>query len=318
MQVSPVAKPTVPSPAGQIRIANFNVENLFDLVDDPKHEDERTTPTAKVYENKLAKISLALRDTLAGADIVALNEVENQTVLDDLLAQPAMQGLGYKSVLIEGNDLRGIDNAFLYRADRVTLDSVSNPNIKAPKGMPNSGGQIDNTLLFAREPLVATFSLTGAKQAAEGAAQITLIGNHFKSKAGEDNNKGERRIEQGKFVAGLVDDLRAKTPGANVIVIGDLNSLPGEQPLDEIAKHKDGTDRMFDTPNKLPEADRYTYIFDGNKNLLDHVFVTPELHQKVTKVEIPHINSGGHSDTKDPTTPNHSSDHDPIITTIQL
>lgn len=310
------AVPTTGGHGTELRVAQFNVLNFFDTVDDPATSDQVTEPAE--YRNKLTKLALALRDTLQGADLVAMEEVENQRVLDDLLAQPALAELGYKSAFVEGNDARGIDTAILYRADRVKLDELTTATPDAPAGMPDAGGSIDPGKLFARPPLIATFTVQGAAQAAEGAQQVTLIANHFKSKRGEQPGMESRRVEQAKYVAGLVDAKRAAQSGANVIVLGDLNTLPGEQPLTELAKHADGSDRMFDAPDQLPEKDRYSFVFQGKHNLLDHMFVTPELHAQMSKVEIPHINSGQHGDQRDTSRPDHVSDHDPLIATFRI
>lgn len=304
--------------ASQLRVANFNVENLFDTVARPDGSDAGNTPSRADYDAKVAKLSTAIADTLRGSDIIALQEVENLDVLEDLVAHPTIKALGYRPLLVEGNDARGIDTGFLYLPERVTPTKVETPNPVAPDGLDDGAGQVDPSRLFARPPLVATFAMTGAAaQGVDGVREITLINNHFKSKA-RASALGERRLEQAKYVAGLVDAKRATDPSANVVVIGDLNSLPGEEPLRQLEQRADGSRRLHDTPDALDAADRYTYIYRGDKNLLDHVFVTPELHGRVANVEIPHINSGGHTDLSDPTSPRNSSDHDPIITTFDL
>ena len=307
----------VPAPASELRVAQFNVENFFDTVDDPSHNDE--LPPAKEYQNKLAKLSLALRDSLGGADLVAMEEVENQHVLDDLMARPEIAALGYKSVFVEGNDKRGIDNAILYRADRVKLLSSSTANAKSSPNLPEAGGEIDGSLLFARPPLIASFEMQGGTAAVAGAKQVTLVVNHLKSMAGEKpGDPGLRRIEEAKFLGSLVDARLAAQPNENIILLGDLNSLRGSKPLAQIANRADGSVRMIDAPERLPDADRYTHIFNGDHGLLDHMFVTPGLEKQISKVAIEHINSGHRSDLSDPTTPNGVSDHDPMVTTFTL
>jgi len=308
--------PSVAAQGTQLRVAQFNVENFFDTVDDKSHSDDVRKPAA--YELKLAKLSLAIRDTLKGADIITMEEVENQQVLDDLVKRPELAELGYQSLLVEGNDKRGIDNAILYRPSvKLLSHSVENP--KSPDGIKPAGGQIDPSLLFARPPLIATFEVQGAAQAIAGANQLTVIANHFKSMGGEKDG-GLRRDTEGAFVGGLVDAQLAVNPNAHVMVAGDLNALEGTPALTQIEKRPDGTVRMIDTPTRLDKADRYSHVFQDDKNLLDHQYVTPGLDKLVTGMSIEHINADerGGENSSDASVPNGVSDHDPLITTFQF
>jgi len=317
MRIAPPVASTVAAPGTDLRVAQFNVENFFDTVDDKSHSDDVRSPAA--YELKLAKLSLAIRDTLKGADIITMEEVENQQVLDDLVKRPELAQLGYQTLLVEGNDKRGIDNAMLYRPERVKLLSHSVENPKSPAGMKPAGGQIDPSLLFARPPLIATFEVQGAAQAIAGANQLTVIANHFKSMGGETDG-GLRRDTEGAFVGGLVDARLAANPNAHILVAGDLNALAGTPALTSIEKRPDGTTRMIDTPMRLPKETRYTHVYQDDKNLLDHQYVTLGLDKLVTGMEIEHINADerGGENSSDANVPNGVSDHDPLLTTFRF
>ncbi|MBC7460954.1 MAG: hypothetical protein H7287_06295 [Thermoleophilia bacterium] len=318
MNIAPLSAAT-PTTGTDLRVAQFNVENFFDTVDDKNHTDD--VRTKDEYELKLAKLSLTVRDALKGADIISMEEVENEGVLQDLVKRPELAELGYRTLLIEGNDKRGIDNALIYRGDKVELLKSETVNPKSPDGLKPAGGQLDPSLLFPRPPLIATFRVQGAASAVAGANELTIIVNHFKSMAGEKNAAdGARRNLEGKFVGELVDQRLARNPGENILVAGDLNALPGTGALEDLEKHADGSVRLIDTPTRIAQADRWSHEYQGDKNLLDHQYVTPGLDTFVTGAEILHINAGtrGSGASQDPTVPNGTSDHDPLVTTFHF
>jgi predicted extracellular nuclease len=251
---------------------------------------------------------------LHGADIIALEELEGQRVLDDLLKLPAMKG--YKSAFMPGNDGRGINVALLYREDTIQLNHLEQATPDAPD-LPPSPGQIDPGKLFARPPLIADVTFRGAAQSAEGAQNLSIMVNHFKSKLGGDKAEVRRQAESA-FVGGLVDARRAAHPSTPVIVLGDLNALPGEKPIDNLKQRPDGSERMVDLPDRLPKEDRYSEIYRGQGNLLDHMLVTPDLAARTKVVEIKHINSATDGHNRDPRTPNGMSDHDPLYASFDF
>lgn len=310
------AKRQPPSPStGALRLAQFNVLNLFDTVDGPSRGPDRLSPAE--YELKLTKLSLAIRDELGSPDVIALQEIENEQVLKDLVARPELKHLGYESVIMPGNDLRGINVAVLYRKELVSLRNAEQFNTKV-KGLEPAKGQIDPALLFARPPLVVDFEHRGAAQAAEGAGHLTLIVNHFKSKLG-GSGFDIRRVHQAEAVAGIVDARRAADPYANVIVLGDLNALPREKPIQKLLRNADGTRRLVDTALRVPHEERYTYVYRGKKNLLDHIMVTPELDKSVLDMSIKRISTGATEEQiKSSKTGYGASDHDPMILALDL
>ncbi len=302
--------------AGSLRVAQFNLWNFFDTADDPNTEDK--VPSAQEYQVKLAKVARAIGGELGAPDIISLNEIENERVLDDLLKQPEMQALGYQRIVGDLNDRRGIRVGMLYRSSRLDPVNVSqiNPKIDLPDP---ASGQFDPTVLFARAPLIVDFALRGAAQAAEGAAHLTVVANHFKSKLG-GNGPEERRQAQGKIMGEWVDARRAAQPGVPIMVVGDLNATYQDGAFKNLANHPDGTARLTDIPLSIPEGDRYTYIYRGRKDMLDHMLVTPEWKDALTSVRIPHFNTakGAMNHVPDPTKAAGVSDHDPMVADFDL
>jgi predicted extracellular nuclease len=300
--------------AASVTFGQLNAWNFFDTEDDPRTRDTIYEP--EQYRTRLVKLAGLVARDMQAPDVLTLQEVENARVLDDLLAMPQLAGLGYRYALSAKADTRGIRNAILYRATRVELRSVEelNPVSTLPPEDPNLVG---SDRLFARSSMVATFGLAGASDARHAA--FTVVNNHFKSKLGGEFYEPRRRA-QGAFIGGIVDALRGAEPTIPVIVTGDLNATPTDGAYGLLRTRRDGSERLADTLERLPEEDRYTYVYRGTKNLLDHFMVTPDLADAVESVRILHVNSGKESPAKrfNPRTTHGTSDHDPIIARLRI
>jgi len=311
----------MPAPdAGTLRVGTFNVENFFDTNDDPPGDPTKIgdkVPTAAEYQTKLAKLALAIKDKIGAPDVLSLEEVENQHVLDDLLNQPGMKSLGYKAIVEDGNDARGIRVAMIYRASRVEPTKITQENPDAT--LPDTAyDEVNRGKLFARAPLAVDFKLTGFGQAAEGAS-FTVIGNHLKSKLGGPGYEA-RRVAQGVFVGGMVDAKMAAQPNVPVFVVGDFNASYDDGAYKAIANKSDGSSRLYDTPLSLSDADRYSYNYRGRKDMLDHFFVTPAVTGAITSMTIPHFDTydGVKNKAADPKVADGVSDHDPLLVNFNV
>ncbi len=107
---------------------------------------------------------------------------------------------------------------------------------------------------------------------------LHLIVNHWKSKS-QDTLTVEhtlpRRTEQAAFVAGLIDEIRSAHPDARLMVLGDLNDFFNSVPLSMLKNA-----RLLNLTAAVPKAARYTFIFRGVSQVLDHIFVSPNLHNQ--------------------------------------
>lgn len=303
--------------ASNLRVAQMNLWNLFDTVNDPNTGDDQTTPTEEQYAIKLTKIANAIVE-LGTPDVISVNEIENETVLKDLLAQPKLKDAGYQFIVQPTNDERGITVGVLYKGDR--LEAVEQLSVNPKMSFPDGGrGQVDRTLLYARPPLVVDFKARGAAQAGEGAGLLTVAVNHFKSKLGGEAPAARRQM-QGQFLGEWLDARRATRPGNAVIVLGDLNANPGEGAYEKLVTRADGSTRFYDAPQKVKAEDRYTYIYRGQKDLLDHLMVSAGREDAIRGVEILHVNTA--KDAKksqwDPNVLPGYSDHDSIVTDFDL
>lgn len=305
---------------GNVVITTFNVENLFDLEDNPDKDDGSSTPSPEELEVKLTKLALALQYELRLPDILIAQEVENTAILQELGDRVnAATGTNYVATSFETSDGRGIEVGFLWDADRVDLldafqlsDDIV-PGVSAAFG-PESASP-------GREPLVGVFNINGQT--------VTIVGNHFKSKGGDDplfgvNWPPERVTEtqrklQARVVRDFVNLLLDDNPRAKVMVAGDLNDFqfgePGEGADHPVGILEGSTGEVPLTNIALIEdpAKLYTFVFDGNSQMLDHMLVSPGLLSNLIAVDILHFNAGFLASlSDDPTTSLRAADHDPI------
>jgi len=325
--LSPVILDPVDSPRDGLRIATFNLKNLFDTQDDPLTQDSVLSLTE--YERRLRKRALAIQDVLNTPDLIAVQEVENISVLADLLARPELS-IRYESLLIEGPDLRGIDNAILYRPEQIHLldyeprqgcvalaDGLGPDGNGDPLNPVNiltcdqdGDGVLDGNRLFSRPPLVAHFQILDYPQPGE----IWLIANHWKSKSEDTATTAytlPRRMEQAHFVAGIAEDIQVQNPEANIIVLGDLNDTLASAPLAELAEFG-----LVNIWERLPADQRYTYIYQGYSQPLDHILlVGPWLVRGRDGIPwVARINADYPARYASlVNTPSGSSDHDPLM-----
>ncbi len=327
-------KPQAPSTPDiiEFRLTTFNLANLFDTIDDPQTED--TVLSAAEYQRRLQKRALTLHDALDEPEMIAVQEVENETVIKALVARPELlHEYGY--VWDNGPDLRGLDVALLFRKDRLQIldhqvyqgctDLVDglgpdgNGDVKNPVNTltcdRNGDGKNDGNRLFSRPPLVVRAWVCPADCQIDSAPgeglEMRLVINHFKSKI-EDSQSTEytlpRRIEQAEFVANLVTQFRQESPSGNVVVAGDLNDFPDSQPLSILEQAG-----LRDANLGITYPERYTYIFQGISQVLDYALFDLALPLACIVAEPAHINAdypAAYAGVNE--TVFRSSDHDPV------
>ena len=292
--------------AGEWSVASFNAENFFDSQDDAGKNDQDSTLSPDALAVKLEKIAATIAAPLGLPTIVALQEVENLPLLQQLAAHPRLEGR-YEAHLLEGNDGRGIDQGLLVERNRVevlesALAATCSP-IAAPGGSEEGDCPAGERLLFARPPLVAHLRLDGTRE-------FYLINNHFKSKSGGELETQPRRVAQARFLASLVRQLLSARPDAELLVVGDLNDYEQSEALNTLTKGTSLTN-LWDT---VPESERYAYIFVGASQVLDHILLTNGLRDALISFQPIHINADyPHTLHEDPTTVLRSSDHDPLL-----
>jgi predicted extracellular nuclease len=309
---------------GEFTVGSQNVLRLFDTVDDPAIDDP--VPTAEAYARSLAKLSLHVRQALASPDVLAVQEAENLGVLQDLVTRILLDdpSVVYAPHLLEGNDIGGIDVGFLVR-DTVRVDSIEQFGKDDIFSFPG----VDPFPLNDRPPLV----LRGAYVGDGALFPITVINVHQRSLSGIDGADGARvrakRHEQARRLSQFIDGLQDADPGLNLVVIGDFNAFEFTDGYVDVMGQVTGnpdpagallpaTDEVsLDLRNQtlnMQPGQRYSFVFDGTAQSLDHAITSRSLDAWVRGAE----HSRGNADApfafaNDPTTSLRSSDHDGTV-----
>lgn len=281
----PGSVPSVELP--KFSLMTWNVENLFDILD--PHPSSPPRPRKAKYELDLTKVANTL--LAAGAPtIVGLQEVENLGIMEDLAAHELLSRFSYEPILIEGTDSRGIDVAYLVRGDHAQILDVQ--QFVAPEG------------LTSRPPLLIKVQLDLGNED----LILYILNNHFTSLAGGEAATEPRRTAQSAWNVEIIDRLRTTDPDAHVVVLGDLNSFYESLPIDVL--RESGLRHVFEL---LPGEERYTYIYQGVAQTLDHILVSPSLWAALEEVHVLHTNADFAMTDPEDDSPIHKSDHDPVI-----
>jgi endonuclease/exonuclease/phosphatase family metal-dependent hydrolase len=211
------AHPSTPTQNGEVMIASYNVENLFDTVKDPSTKDEQFFPEGQYNwtEPKLAKkienLGKAIRSMNGGKgpDILAMNEVEHAAIVKRL-RDDALSDLGYETVVhLDTEDKRGIDNAILSRYPQIgsaKLHTVHHPDDPLWKEEKTRG------------ILEATFDVKGVP--------LTVFVNHWP--ASDWGKRREQRQDVARQLREIISAKLAEDPDREILVLGDFNASPGE------------------------------------------------------------------------------------------
>ena len=281
-----------PSAAGELTAATFNVENLFDGVDDPGKDDTEATyfPRSQgEYERLVDRRAKAMAERLGMPDIVSIEEIEHLSVLEDLATNPRLAPAHYGAALIEGIDPRGIDVGVLYNRARLRLLGVEQRQKCMDGALAGAAGLGPCTLpggapgkqIFARPPLVVHLGIRDTD------GRLTVVANHFKSKGGDDAETTATRLLQAKHIVDLVRAYQAASPTTPVFVMGDLNDFEDSPPIQELV----GTGLLTDLHDRVPAETDYTFIFNGTAQVLDYILVPPAFAAShVTDARVAHFN----------------------------
>lgn len=245
----------------------YNLENLFDTQHDEGKNDYDFLPDGSYhwdqnkYSSKLANMAKVLCDLGTdklpyGASIIGVSEVENDNVMNDLMAVPCMQKRGYKYVHFEGPDHRGVDCALIYNPKAFHVTKAFHKNYVYENG---------DTTHATRPFLCVQGKLAGDN--------LTVIVCHWPSRAAD----GIFRDYGGRQVRALTDSIRLADPSQHIMVMGDMNDDPDNTSM---AKHLGAKRKMKD----VEEGDFYnpwwdilrnkgqgTLSYQGGWNLFDQI-----------------------------------------------
>ena len=316
-----------------ITIASFNVYNL----------------SPETASGRLARLAEQLVSALRSPAIVALQEIQDdsgpvddgtvgaaRTLASLVAAISAAGGPRYEFRQIDPLDKMdggypgsNIRVAFLFDPLRVAFEDLgqagaedglelirgdegvhlnANPVRLAP-GAAAFRGDLERGFSPSRKPLVAEFAV--------GQERLFLVNLHLSSKSGDDRIFGsvqppvrsteDQRSQQALWVARFVRDLLNEDPQAAVVVLGDLNDHEFRSPLRILEAVP-----LVNMIERVPAADRYTFVYNGNSQVLDHVLVSEPLSERAElAIDVVHLNADFRDELR-------SSDHDPVVLEVRF
>lgn len=203
-------------------IAFYNLENLFDTINDTTKFDEASpimelnTGKEEAYKKKVHNMARVIADI--GADeakdspaIVGVSEVENRGVVVDLVNDPLLLGKDYGIIHYDSPDKRGIDVAMIYQKALFKPISTSSHTLKIYD-------DLTRDRVYTRDQLLVTGKLDGDL--------IHIIVNHWPSRSGGEARSRSKRVAAGKLNRHIIDSLQAIDPYAKIFTMGDLNDDP--------------------------------------------------------------------------------------------
>lgn len=254
------------------RIMFYNTENLFDTIDDPLIDDAEYLPTAKSnwntekYNTKLSHLSQVI-EAAGFPIIVGFSEVENKTVLNDLVKQPALAAKNYAFVHFDSPDERGIDVALLYQSAKFKVQ-YSKP-IK---------------IIFDKEPDDKTRDILYVKGQA-GNETMHVFVNHWPSRREGEELTRHRREAAANTLRKVVDSLFTADKNAQIVIIGDFNDSPTDESMLKDLKtlpsnSKIVTKNLYNLADRFAKEGKGTHKYKGEWGTLDQIIVSSALFDK--------------------------------------
>ncbi|MBT8265747.1 MAG: endonuclease/exonuclease/phosphatase family protein [Bacteroidia bacterium] len=262
-------------------VAFYNLENLFDTINDPNKFDE-ASPIMEmdfnrkgVYEKKVRNMARVISEI--GADIsnnspavIGVSEIENRAVLEDVANDPALIGKDYGIVHFESPDLRGIDVALMYqKALFVPLSKSSHELIIYD--------DVSRKRVYTRDQLLVSGNLDGDL--------VHFIVNHWPSRSGGEARSRSKRVAAAKLNKRLIDSLQAIDPYAKIFTMGDLNDDPTNASVKDILNAKSDRDEVvlkgiYNPMENLAKKGIGSNAYRDSWSLFDQIMFTQPLLEK--------------------------------------
>lgn len=259
-------------------IAFYNLENLFDPIDDPTKFDEASpimelnTNKEEAYKKKIKNMARVIADighdvTNNTPAIIGVSEVENREVLEDLVNDSLLIDKDYGIVHYHSPDARGIDVALLYQKKLFTPISTSSHELKI-------FDDLSRKRVYTRDQLLVSGNLEDDF--------IHLVVNHWPSRSGGEARTRPKRVAAAKLTKRIVDSLQVIDPYAKVFIMGDLNDDPTNSSVkDELKAQKNrkkvGLKGIYNPYEDLFKNGLGTTAYRDTWSLFDQILITKPL-----------------------------------------
>lgn len=254
-------------------IAFYNFENLFDTIpNNPEGRDEEFTPggqrqwDGRKYRIKVHNLAYAIsqfktRTTPYGPAIIGVSEIENRSVMEDVINEPELRDLNLRIVHHDSPDARGVDVGLIYNPRYFRVENVTNHRLHAVP-------------FRTRDQMCVVGSLLGQ--------QIAVIVNHWPSRLGGQERSEPNRVAAAELSKSIADSLWRVNPEIGVIVMGDLNDDPMDKSCAQILgakKDRDGVgEHGFYNPWwRMLDRGIGTLAYKSSWNLFDQIIISGNL-----------------------------------------
>lgn len=260
-----IAAPATAQDKTTLKVAAYNIENAFDVYDDPYTRDEGTDVKLRWEYEAVAGAIKAIN-----ADVVGFEEVENEAVLQALVDE-YLPDMGYQYVAVPlTNDERGIKVGIVSRLPIISVTSYRWQTLNLPDN--------NQTWRFARDLFHARLQLPDGKV-------LNAFVVHLKSKGSRDGDPQSVmwRSSEALRIRQIIDQMLAVNPHELIVLMGDFNSQPGEPAINTLrAPAPDGTPVLGDAHYLIPMSDRTTYPSERFPNsVIDFIFTSPAMSARL-------------------------------------
>jgi hypothetical protein len=252
-------------------IAFYNVENLYDTIDDPITDDKEFLPdgiqnwnSAKYYQ-KLDRISEVISKigeevVPGGPVIIGLSEIENRGVLEALVASDNLKSKNYGIVHYNSPDRRGVDVGFLYKKNRFVVEGSQSMPLRT-----------SDTSFRTRDQLLVWGKLDGE--------EIYFLVNHWPSRRGGEQRSAPKRRAAAELARHITDSLMKINPNVKLIIMGDLNDNPTNASITKYLKAKGKPEEIIAGDLHNPMLKLYrdgigSYAYRDSWDLYDQIIVS--------------------------------------------
>jgi hypothetical protein len=259
-------------------IGFYNLENLYDTVDDTLINDEEFLPqgtkawTPERYAEKLKNMALVISqigttENLHGLSLLGVAEIENKRVLLDLVKEPQLKAHNYKVIQFDSPDLRGVDVGLLYNPRHFT------PLHAQPITIYNYDG---DSRRYTRDILYV--------KGLFGSDSLHVMVNHWPSRSGGEARSAPFRNNAARMCRMVVDSLIAIDPMAKIVIMGDLNDDPTSESMKSFLRCVGNVDDVERTSMFNPFEDLYrrgqgSNAFQDTWSLFDQIVISRGLVQ---------------------------------------
>lgn len=255
-------------------IGFYNLENFYDTIDQPKVKDDEFTPNGPrhyntgVYTNKIDRLVEVLskvgkEESPDGLSVFGVAEIENESVLKDLISHPSLSPRGYKIVHHDSPDERGVDVGLIYNPKYYKVEDSK--SLRVP--LPDENGYKRKT----RDVLWVWGKYMGE--------DLHIFVNHWPSRRGGEEASAPGRAIAAKVSKDIIDSLTAINPNIKCIVMGDLNDDPTSPSLTKVLGSKGKIEQVQPGGMYNPWVDFYkkgigTLAYNDAWNLFDQIVIS--------------------------------------------